>query len=127
LYWIEFQLMSNLTQPACDAATASRYRVRSLALRVWRLPPAENPNRLPVGAGAGAGVAVVVVVGVVVVVVVAVVVVVGVGVVVVVVGGGAAGSATTAVCFDVAVADPFLFVATTVTRIVLPTSAPATR
>src|SRR5262249_8342265 len=80
LFWIEFQLMSKRIQPACAALTASRYRERSVELRFWRLPPEENPKRLPAGgAGGGAGVVVVVVdVGVVVVVVGVVVVVVGV-------------------------------------------------
>ena len=37
-------------------------------------------------------------------------------------GVGDGGAATTAVCADVAVVEPFLFVAATLTRIVVPTS-----
>src|SRR5262249_34987766 len=61
VFWIAFQLMSKRIQPACAALTASRYRERSVELRFWRFPPAENPKRLPLGAGGGAGVVVVVV------------------------------------------------------------------
>src|SRR5262249_59878724 len=53
LFWIEFQLMSKRIQPACAALTASRYRERSVELRFWRLPPEENPKRLPAGGGGG--------------------------------------------------------------------------
>jgi predicted NBD/HSP70 family sugar kinase len=69
-------------------------------------------------------VCVVVVVGAVVV-VAAVVVVVAAVVVVVVTGGGAAGAATTPVAAEVATVEPFLFEATTVTRLVAPTSGEA--